>query len=543
MLRITFVLLLLLASSFAHAEKRVALVVGNSAYKHAGVLPNPMNDAADMAGILKRKGFLVIEGQDLDKSTFVSKIEEFRRAIVSAEIALFFYAGHGIQVAGRNFLVPIDAELATPTALDSELVPASAVYNAMKNGPRFKFVLLDACRNNPLVEHLKEAAAGAPSAIGRGLAREDSLDWDAVISFSTQPGNTASDGDGRNSPFTTALIKHLSEIQQNNDFAGILGRVRRDVAQTTGRTQVPWDASSLRVPVYFDRSTQLELSEATLAWGKVSWQNYAQLEVFVNRYGSSPEADRARKMLRIPACLGLRGGKPPGCFAVAGSTEKASMTVTKSFRDCPQCPEMVIVPWGNFELGSPESEVGRGLGEDQMRITIPFHFAVGRSMVSIEEWSACADGGACKSKDSAGRENLPVEVTLEEAKAYANWLSAKTAQTYRLISEAEWERIMRAGTTTTYWWGSTMEERPTPSANNPWDISGGGLEWVEDCWSDSTRAIPSDGRARTTGDCTRRVVRGSDDNQVSTLRSAHRSPAMHDAKGIGFRVVGSLLDR
>ena len=264
----------------------------------------------------------------------------------------------------------------------------------MRNGPRFKIVVLDACRNNPLAGHLREGGGGASSTIGRGLAREDSLDWDSVISFSTQPGNTASDGDGRNSPFTTALIKHLGEVQQNNDFIGILGRVRRDVAQTAGRAQVPWDASSLRVPVYFDRSTQLELSEATLAWGKVSWQNYAQLEAFVKRYGSSPEADRARKMLRIPACLGLRGGKPAGCFTVAGSTEKASMTVAKSFRDCPQCPEMVIVPWGNFELGSPEREVGRGQGEDQVRITIPFHFAVGRSTVSVEEWNACADGGA-----------------------------------------------------------------------------------------------------------------------------------------------------
>jgi hypothetical protein len=113
MLRVTLVLFLLLASSVAHAEKRVALVIGNSAYKHAGVLPNPMNDAVDMAGILKQKDFLVIEGQDLDKSAFVSKVEEFRRAITRAEIAVFFYAGHGMQVAGQNFLVPTDAELAT----------------------------------------------------------------------------------------------------------------------------------------------------------------------------------------------------------------------------------------------------------------------------------------------------------------------------------------------------------------------------------------------------------------------------------------------
>ena len=314
-------------------------------------------------------------------------------------------------------------------------------------------------------------------------------------------------------------------------------------AQATRRTQVPWDASSLRVPVYFDRPTQLELREATLAWGKVSWQNYAQLEAFVDRYGDSPEADRARKMIRIPACLGLRGGKPLTCIAIAGSTEKTSTTVAKSFRDCPQCPEMVIVPWGNFELGSPESEVGRGQGEHRVRITIPFHFAVGRSLVSSDEWNACAEGGACKKKDSKGQVKLSVEVTLEEAKSYASWLSTATGKTYRLISEAQWERIMRAGTTTAYWWGSTVEARPRDSTDNPWDISSDGQEWVEDCWNDSTLGIPTDGRARTTGDCTRRVVRGSGDNQASTLWSAHRSPATHDAKGVGFRVVGSLLDR
>ena len=200
----TLVLFLLLASSVAHAEKRVALVIGNSAYKHAGALPNPMNDAVDMAGILKQKGFLVIEGQDLDKSTFVSKVEEFRRAIMRAEIAVFFYAGHGMQVAGQNFLVPTDAELATSAALASEVVPVSVVYSAMRNGPRFKIVVLDACRNNPLAEHLREVGGGASSTIGRGLAREDSLDWDSLVSFSTQPAVIAGVGQVANCNSTLA---------------------------------------------------------------------------------------------------------------------------------------------------------------------------------------------------------------------------------------------------------------------------------------------------------------------------------------------------
>jgi formylglycine-generating enzyme required for sulfatase activity len=543
MMRVAFILGLLFASWVAHAEKRVALVIGNSAYQHADILPNPVNDAADVAQVLRQKGFLVIEGQDLPKSTLVSKVEEFGRAIVRAEIAVFFYAGHGMQVAGQNFLLPIDAELTTPGAVDRELVPASLVYNVMKEGPRFKVVVLDACRNNPLAEDLRKSTGAA---IGRGLAREDSgPGWDSVIVFSTQPGNTASDGDGRNSPFTTAFIKHLTPSDQNNDFAKILGRVRSDVAQATRRGQVPWDASSLRVLLYFDRSTQLELSEATLAWGKVSWQNYAQLEAFVNRYGQSPEADRARKMLRIPACLGLRGGKPLACVAVAGSTEKTSMTVAKSFRDCPQCPEMVIVPWGPFEMGSPETEAGREQGENQVRVTIPFHFAVGRSKVSAKEWSACVAAGACKplGEGSSDPGDRSIEVTFEDARAYVTWLSSSTGKSYRLLSEAEWERVMRGGTSTAYWWGSSMDARSPKSSTHPWDVQSSGLEWVEDCWNPTTHGIPTDGRPRTTGNCGQHVVRGSKDDQASTLRSAYRSSAEANAKGIGFRVVESLLDR
>jgi formylglycine-generating enzyme required for sulfatase activity len=537
-------LLFALVSFATYAEQRVALVIGNSSYKHADVLRNPMNDAADVSTVLKQKGFFVIYGRDLDRITFASKVKEFERASGSAEIALFFYAGHGMQVAGQNYLLPIDAELAAPAALNSELIPTSLVYSAMNHGPRFKIVVLDACRNNPLAEHMHEIA-GSSSLVGRGLAREDTgLSWDSVISLSTQPGNRALDGDGRNSPFTAALVRQLAAVDPNNDFAGLLGRVRNDVAQATRRAQIPWDVSSLRVPLYLDRSTQLEPSEAMIAWGKVSWRNFGQLEAFTERYGDSSQAERARRMLRIPACLGLKGGRPSTCIAVAGSTEKTSMSVTKSFRDCPQCPEMVIVPWGHFEMGSPEGEVGRDPGEDQVRITIPFHVAVARSKVSVEEWNACVEERACRSSSlgTLGREGLPVEVAWEDAKIYAEFLSSKTGNTYRLISEAEWERVIRAATTTTYWWGSSIDERPDAAAH-PWDIRSGGLEWVEDCWNESTRGIPTDGRSRITGDCSRRVVRGSGDDHASSLRSAHRTAAVNDAKGIGFRVVGSLLDR
>jgi uncharacterized caspase-like protein len=144
-----------------------------------------------------------------------------------SEIAVFFYAGHGIQVAGQNYLVPVDAELATEAALEAELVPASLIYREMEGNARFKIVILDACRDNPLADELRKAMGQRSAVVGRGLAREDfSLGWESLVSFSTQPGNTALDGDGRNSPFTGALMRHLAASTSNDDFAGILGRVR-----------------------------------------------------------------------------------------------------------------------------------------------------------------------------------------------------------------------------------------------------------------------------------------------------------------------------
>ena len=154
-----FVTALILVASVpldaAIADKRVALVVGNSAYKHAGRLANPGKDAFDVAVALRRKGFVVIEGMDLNKFTFVSKVQEFERSAAGAEIALFFYAGHGVQISGQNYLVPIDAKLETAAAVATELLAASLIYRATSGRARFSIVVLDACRDNPLSEQLK----------------------------------------------------------------------------------------------------------------------------------------------------------------------------------------------------------------------------------------------------------------------------------------------------------------------------------------------------------------------------------------------------
>src|SRR5262244_747424 len=242
-----------------HADQRVALVIGNSAYQHTPRLENPKNDAADMAAVLKQLGFQVIDGFDLDKTSFERKVRDFSVALRDAEVGLFFYAGHGLQVAGQNYLVPIDAKAETADALDWEMVRLDLVHRTMERATTTNIIFLDACRNNPLARNLARGMGTRSAEIGRGLAAVES-GIGTLISFSTQPGNVAFDGGGRNSPFTTALLKQLAAPQE--DLSSLLINVRNDVMSSTQNRQVPWEHSALRAKFYFAGPQQAVSSAA-----------------------------------------------------------------------------------------------------------------------------------------------------------------------------------------------------------------------------------------------------------------------------------------
>jgi uncharacterized caspase-like protein len=236
------------APNCASAQKRVALVIGNSAYLHAGALTNPKNDATDMAAALKKHGFQVIEGIDLDKAAFDRKVRDFANALDGATVGLFFYAGHGLAVEGQNYLVPVDAQLSTAVALEFEMVRVDTVHRVMERQAKTNVLFLDACRDNPLSRNLARSMGTRSTEIGKGLAPIES-GVGTLISFSTQPGNVALDGSGRNSPFAGALIKQLSTSQ--DDLSAILIAVRNDVMQATNQKQVPWEHSALTGRFYF----------------------------------------------------------------------------------------------------------------------------------------------------------------------------------------------------------------------------------------------------------------------------------------------------
>jgi hypothetical protein len=249
MLRAAIVLLLMFVlSSAAHAGKRVALVIGNSSYQYVPELANPKNDASDVAAALKMHGFQVIDGINLDKVALDRKIRDFAMALRGAEVGVFFYAGHGLQVSGQNYIVPVDAQLTTAAALDFEMVRLDLVHRTMEREAPTNILFLDACRNNPLARNLARAMGTRSAEIGRGLAAVEA-GVGTLISFSTQPGNVALDGIGRNSPFAGALVKRM--WSSSDDLSALLIAVRNDVVRETQGKQVPWEHSALMGRFYF----------------------------------------------------------------------------------------------------------------------------------------------------------------------------------------------------------------------------------------------------------------------------------------------------
>ena len=230
----------------ASLGKRVALVVGNGAYKNTIDLPNAPADAKAVAESLRRLGFLVIEGLDLNQSSMTDKLKEFSRALNGAEVGLFYYAGHGLQVGGENYLVPIDAVLKRDSDLEFETVKVDAVLRQLSREAKVKILILDACRDNPLAQELARSMTGRSRSTGvaAGMGAIDTTNAaGTMIAFATAPGTVALDGTGRHSPFTESLLRHMETADLDIDL--MMKRVRGDVTRTTNNRQQPWTNSSL----------------------------------------------------------------------------------------------------------------------------------------------------------------------------------------------------------------------------------------------------------------------------------------------------------
>lgn len=223
-----------LSHGAALAETRVALVIGNGAYANKAVLPNPRNDAEDVAAALRKSNFEVILGSDLRQADMQELTIRFARAAGRADVAMFYYSGHAMQHNGVNYLMPVDARLEDEADL-KRFTRVDDIVSDLQQAKNLRILVLDSCRDNPLAEDLKRSGRTRGASIGRGLSKMEAP-LGTIISFSTQAGRTADDGRGRNSPYTSAFLKHIGEPQEIGEvFRNITG----DVYEASGKEQLP----------------------------------------------------------------------------------------------------------------------------------------------------------------------------------------------------------------------------------------------------------------------------------------------------------------
>jgi uncharacterized caspase-like protein len=293
--------LLLLVCQPAFAEKRVALVLGNSAYQNVARLPNPVNDGAVIAATLKNAGFDVVEERhDLPAAETRRALRDFADRARDADIAVVYYAGHGIEVDGANYLIPVDAKLERDTDVYDEAFSLDRVLLAIEPAKQLRLVILDACRDNPFAKTMKRTVASR--AIGQGLAKIEPTSPNMLIAYSAKAGSTALDGDAKNSPFTMALARHLTT--PGLDVRRAFGFVRDEVLKTTSYRQEPFVYGSLGgedVPLVPVKATASPASPQTDIRRdyELAQQigNKAALNAFLAQYPDGFYAELARSQL------------------------------------------------------------------------------------------------------------------------------------------------------------------------------------------------------------------------------------------------------
>ncbi|MEC9367154.1 MAG: SUMF1/EgtB/PvdO family nonheme iron enzyme [Pseudomonadota bacterium] len=590
------------------ATGRVALVIGIGKYDSLSALGNPVPDARAIAAGLRKHGFDVSEHYDLTRADFLDVLESFKSKAEGASTALIYYAGHGLEIEGKNILAPRDLEIECDPKKAKRAVELQKIFDSVASVPQ-QIVLLDACRNDPFPQcPTRSAQAGGGF---RGLTRLGTEDSSVLIANATLSGALAADGKpGEHSPFARAL---LARFEQNprTYIRDLLDMTAQDVRRATGGTQIPeivarggspriclegvncGDGGGSAPTILSDKGTLQEVRDTLSRLGYVQGSRgdgaEAELEAAIRRFqsrsGLTPDGQVTPTLMAVLRAMRSQiASLPPGTAATPQTYTAASgppgvqgeleHDVGSTFRDCEQCPEMVVVPAGRFVMGAAPGEPGAQKAEGPTHeVKIGRPFAVSKLEVTFDNWEACAIEGGCggiKPKDGGwGKGRRPViNVSWDDAKAYVTWLRERTGKSYRLLSEAEWEYAARGGTTTAYAMGGsiTTDQANYDGSNtgtrrtgtyrgqtvesgsfqpNPFglhDMHGNVAEWVEDCWNPTHAGAPSDGTARG-GDCKRRVLKGGGwYYEAAYSRSAARIsyPAGSRLNVAGFRIARTL---
>ncbi len=355
-----------LAAGSAEAGRRVALVIGNSAYASVSALENPKNDAAALAETLRSIGFdEVRELTDLDHTGFRRALRDFTALATGAETAVIYYAGHGVEVEGRNYLVPVDATLSEATDTEFEAIPLDSARTAVSGATQLRLVILDACRNNPF----KLASAGGTRSVGRGLARVEP-GANEIVAYAAREGTVASDGTGANSPYASALVKQLK--RPGLDVRLLFGEVRDEVMAATGKKQEPFIYGTLGgQPIFLSAPVAADAARAaeseTAAAGETAKEKQAAqawiavkdttsvgvLKTYIARFEGTVFADlAAARLAEIEAGSAPAPAAPEPANAVAAGTPDEGQDEVVSPRDTvPNDPEIVTLEPQVFPVG------------------------------------------------------------------------------------------------------------------------------------------------------------------------------------------------
>lgn len=549
------------SSTSAGAQDRIALVIGNGVYQHHRQLLNTDDDARLMDVSLTALGFdveLLIDVGRADMEAGFLRLNERLKAAGPDAVGVFYFAGHGVQSNGLNYLMPVDSSARVEPEVWSQAPRLGLLMDYLTDaGNATNFIILDACRDNPLPAAGRSMDGGLASA---GRTRG------TLIAYATAPGFTASDGPGQpNSPYTTALARLLPTPGWTAEtlFKRVAGEVEVATTRLGVPEQSPWYENGLRGADFCFGGCAPSQTSTTAELERLRAEN--RRLVGLGAGAVSEVIDRSASDLDVSTIV------PP---VTTGS--RATRRAGAEFRDCAACPQMVVIPAGSFVMGSPESEAGRDGDEDRKRTVRISVFAVGKFEVIWAEWEACVRGGGCDASGPEGRGGDEgwgvgirpmINVNWNDAQAYVRWLNGQvTGSPYRLLTEAEWEYAARGETTGRFSWGSedpqcsglapnganyrACSDDQTHSvgryAANPFglqDMHGNVWEWVEDCYRNSYAGAPMGGLAVIGVRCERRVLRGGSwVNNPSHLRSASRGgyrPTIRN-DNVGFRIARTL---